>query len=184
MAEVALITEDLFKSNSPVTIDTNITDFVPYILIAQRMYIIPILGRPLVQELQEQIKAAQIIPTPVPYPITPANQALLVELAPVLSFYAVYQGLPFHWAAIVNKGITIRESENSAGISVNDLAQLRRWLKDDAEEQGRMLVEYLCGCAATYPLWRPGNGYGCGGDCGDGSKTSPWDAGIYIPNRR
>ena len=104
-------------------------------------------------------------------------------IAPALSYYAVYQGLPFHWAAIVNKGVTIRESENSKGVDIKDIAQLRRWLKDDAEELLRQLVEYLCECAANYPLWQPGN-Y-CGG-CGcDGNKggSVPFDAGIFIPRR-
>jgi hypothetical protein len=107
-------------------------------------------------------------------------------LAPALSFYAVYQGIPFHWAAIVNKGITIRESENSKGVDIKDIAQLRRWLKDDAEYLARNLVTYMCGCTEKYPLWKPGAGYGCGCGCdGDnGSKAVPLDAGIFIPKRR
>lgn len=178
-----LINETLFKEESPIKSDTVITDFVPYIKIAQRMYINKVLGKPLLLELETQIKAAAQNPTAVPYPITPANQALLKVIAPPLSHYAVYQGLPFHWAAMVNKGVTIRESENSKGVDAKDIAQLRRWLKDDAEFLLNQLIEYLCECAINYPLWTPGN-Y-CGG-CGcDGDKTNnrPFDTGIYIPRR-
>lgn len=184
--EIAIINEDLFKQNSPVKEDTIITKFVPYILIAQKMYIERILGRPLLEELQDQIKAAQ--QSQDPNPITPENQALILEVAPTLSFYAVYQGIPFHWAAIVNKGITVRESENSKGVAVNDIAQLRRWLKDDAEFLSRNLVEYLCTCRTKYPLWMPGPGYGCGCGCGcgenKGSNSVTFDTGIFIPKRR
>lgn len=184
--EIAIINEDLFKQNSPIKDDTIISKFVPYILIAQRMYIERILGRPLLEELQAQIKeASEVDPVPTPYPITPENQALILEIAPALSFYAVYQGIPFHWAAIVNKGITVRESENSKGVDIKDIAQLRRWLKDDAEYWARRLVDYLCGCKQNYPNWKPASGYGCGG-CGcDGEDTRrPLDAGIFIPKRR
>lgn len=184
--EIAIISEELFKENSPIKDDTIITKFVPYILIAQKMYIERIIGRPLLEELQSQIAQAQETPDANPYPITPENQALILEIAPALSFYAVYQGIPFHWAAIVNKGITVRESENSKGVGINDIAQLRRWLKDDAEYLANKLVSYLCGCTDKYPAWKPGSGYDCGCGCnGDtGSKSVPLDAGIFIPKRR
>jgi len=183
--EIALINEEMFKAYSPIKDDTIITKFVPYIAIAQKMYIEKILGRPLVEELQLQIKSATVTPVPDPYPITPENQALIIELAPALSFYAVYQGLPFHWAAIVNKGITVRESENSGAVTVNDIAQLRRWLKDDAESLARDLQSYLCGCQASYPTWSPASGYGCAsGNCGSSTNAVPMDFGIHIPKRR
>lgn len=177
--EVLLINEDLFKAYSPVKEDTIITDFVPYIGIAQKLYIEDILGRPLIEELQDQIKAA----TEDNGEITPDNQALILKVAPPLSFYAVYQGLPFHWASILNKGVTIRESENSKGVDIKDIAQLRRWIKDDAEELGRDLIEYLCRCKDKYPLWQPGRGCGCGEKDNNGSASSPFDAGIFIPKR-
>lgn len=180
--EITLISEDLFKANSPIKDDTFISKFVPYIVLAQKMYIEKILGRAVVDELQDQIKAATEDPDADPYPITPENQALLQMIAPPLSFYAVYQGLPFHWAAIVNKGVTMRNSENSDAAGLNDIAQLRRWLRDDAEELTRQLIDYLCNCGGTYPLWTP-RGY-CGGGCGcDGKNNSPFDSGIFIPRR-
>lgn len=183
--EMVLINEELFKDNGPIKEDTIITKFVPYINIAQKMYIERILGTPLTNELKDQIKEASKEGA-TGDEITPKNQALILKIAPALSFYAVYQGLPFHWASIVNKGITLRNSENSDAVSVNDIAQLRRWIKDDAEELGRDLIEYLCSCKNNYPLWQPGRGCGCGDSWnnGEGSNVSPFDAGIFIPKRR
>lgn len=183
--EIILINEELFKENGPIKEDTIITKFVPYINIAQKMYIERILGKPLTDELKDQIKAASWEGAKGEE-ITPANQALILKIAPALSFYAVYQGLPFHWASIVNKGITLRNSENSDAVSVGDIAQLRRWIKDDAEELGRDLIEYLCSCETLYPLWKPGRGCGCGPgwDIGEGSVESPFDTGIFIPKKR
>lgn len=179
--EIALINEELFKQNSPIKDDTAIEKFVPYILIVQAMYIKPLLGLPLYEELQTQIKAASVTPAPVPNPISPANQALIIEIAPALSFYAVYQGIPFHWASLVNKGVTILESENSKGVSVNDIAQLRRWLLDDASRLMGLLTAYLGG-SGLYPLYKPADGCGCNGDTA--ASNAPLNQGIYIPKRR
>lgn len=181
--EVVLINEELFKENSPIKDDTIITKFVPYISIAQKMYIERILGKPLSDELKDQVKAASRTGA-TSDKITPENQALILILAPALSFYAVYQGIPFHWAAIVNKGITVRESENSKAVDIKDIAQLRRWLKDDAEEFSRDLIDYLCRCRDKYPLWKPGKGCICGDETGEGTTQSPFDTGIFIPKRR
>lgn len=154
--EIALISEQLFKENSPVTANTDLTELVPYIVIVQKMYIKPILGQPLYDELQTQVKAASVDPPPSVNPISPANRALLIEIAPALSFYAVYQGLPFHWAAILNKGITVRHSENSDAITIADLAQLRRWVLDDAGRLVSDLKLYLDTCG-LYPLYSSPN---------------------------
>lgn len=176
-----LISEEMFKQYSPVTSDTGVADFVPYINIAQMMYIEEVIGPQLMAELELQIKTATEYPDLIPYPITPNNQALLKMIAPPLSFYAIYQGLPMQWAKIVNKGLTIKESENSKAVEIKDLAQLRRWIKDDAEFLLTRLIKYLCRCAINYPLWVAGN-Y-CGGGCGEEKKNVTADFGIYIPER-
>lgn len=176
--DIVLINEGLFKDNSPVKDDTIITEFVPFLSIAQKLHIERVLGRPLTDELKAQVKAAST-PGADGTEISPANQALILALAPALSFYAVYQGLPFHWASIVNKGVTVRASENSQAVGISDLAQLRRWIKDDAEVLERDLIDYLCRCRDRYPLWQPDKGCGC--DSGEGSTHSPLDTGVFIP---
>lgn len=175
--EIAIISGELFKENSPIQYDTVADDFLVSIQLAQKMYIKPLIGIPLYEELQTQIKAASVTPTPTPYPISPANQALLIEIAPVLSHYAVYQGIPFHWAKIINKGVTIADSENSKGVTIGDIAQLRRWLLDTASTLADQFTGYLAGCS-DYPLYKPVN---CG-ECEPNIK--PLNQGIYIPNRR
>lgn len=175
--EIAIISADLFKENSPIQYDTVADDFLVGIRLAQKMYIRPLIGIPLYEELQAQIKAASVTPPPDVNPITPANQALLIEIAPVLSHYAVYQGIPFHWAKIINKGITVADSENSKGVAINDIAQLRRWLLDTANTLASQFKDYIGACG-EYPLYKPA-------DCGDCEpKTNPLNQGIYIPNRR
>lgn len=164
--QIALITEKLFKQHSPVTSNTDITEFVPYIGIAQELHIAPLLGEPLMAELREQVSNNSL---------TPQNSDLILKIAPALSFYAVYQALPFHWATIVNKGITVRESENSKGVDIKDLAQLRLWIKNDADVLKGQLLDFLSVCRSHYPLWIPVN------DCGKDNEN--FDSGFYFPKR-
>lgn len=171
--EILLLSEKLFRENSPIQDNTHLSKFIPYIGLAQKIYLEPILGRALIEELQRQVQSATA-PEGSEESISPANRALLQRIAPVLSFYAVYQGIPFHWASIVNKGITIRESENSRGVALDDLAQLRRWLRDDAEILARALTSYLHSHRAEYPLWRPASGSDPG---------TSFHSGIFIPAR-
>ena len=148
MEHLPLINEKLFKQHSPVTSNTDICEFIPYINIAQELHINPVLGLPLLEELSEQIRTNSL---------TTENSDLIMRIAPALSFYAVYQALPFHWATIVNKGITIRESENSKGVNIKDLAQLRQWIKNDADILKESLINFLNSEKEKYPLWAPEN---------------------------
>jgi hypothetical protein len=178
--EVVFITESLFKDNSPVTDDAIIKEFIPYINIAQKMHTEKTLGKALSDELKSQIKAATENPDEVPYPITPDNKALITILAPSLSFYAVYEGLPFHWASIVNKGVTKKESENSKAVDKDDIAQLRSWAFSTAKAFEKDLVNYLNRCKDSYPLWQPDGNCGCGVSSDSGSARSTGSAGIYF----
>lgn len=188
--EIIIISEALFKENSPVGTNVNIDDWTPYILAVQKLYMRKILGPTLLTELQGQIQAASVLPAPDVNPISPDNRALLIEIAPALAFYSIYQGLPFQWAKIQNKGITAQNSENSKPLEYDDIARLQRKTLEDAEAFAHDLIKYLCDCAAKYPAWSPAPGYGCsdrGFTCCDGRQPlygSPNDTGIYIPKRR
>ena len=167
---ITLINEELFKLHSPITGNTDLSEFVPYLSIAQELYIAPLLGESLMSELQLQVSQNSL---------NEYNSDLIVKITPALAFFAIYQGLPFHWATIVNKGKTIRESENSKGIDIKDVAQLRRWIRDDAEIFVSLLTDFLCSSKEKYPLWKPDKDY-----CSTCNQQSThFDSGFYFPKR-
>jgi hypothetical protein len=166
---IPFINEHLLKQHSPITSGVETDAFIPYLAIAQELYIAPILGESLTCDLSEQIAANTL---------TSTNSNLIAKLAPALAFYTVYQGLPFHWASIVNKGVTIRDSENSKGLDLNSLSQLRRWLKDDAERFADLLAEFLDKHQGDYPLWKPSAG---SRHCRP--RVTAYDSGFYFPKR-
>lgn len=172
--EIALINEELFKLYSPVRNATKVDEFLPYIIAAQKTYIAPVIGLPLYEELQTQIKAATA--TGDSSAITPANKILLDQIAGPLSMFAVYLGLPFQWAAIVNKGVTVQKSENSEALTFTSLGQLLNWVRDRANEQAAFLTDFLKRCP-NYPLYRPAT------DCNNSGPVLK-QGGIYFPKRR
>ncbi|WP_185153902.1 hypothetical protein, partial [Dysgonomonas sp. 520] len=171
MNEIVLINEKLLKQYSPITDNTDVTEFVPYISIAQKLYINEILGVALLSELEDQIKNNTL---------TPENGDLILKIAPPLAMWTVYQGLPFHWSKISNKGITSLESENSNATTLKDVGQLRQWLKDDAQLLTQQLIDFLCECKENYPLWMPDIDCKC--KCedknGTGSNKMKYNSGI------
>lgn len=172
LLQTPIINEQLFKLHSPVTANVDIEEFLPYIFIAQELHIEPILGEPLMTQLKKQI---------LENTLTEHSSALIVKVAPALAFYTVYQALPFHWATIANKGVTIRESENSKGVDVKDIAQLRRWIKDDADLLKGQLVDYMCKYRSLYYLWRPLDTACCNSIIPEGSTGKSFDSGFYFP---
>jgi hypothetical protein len=144
--QILFIDPQLFKLSGPIQDDLATGKFYPYVNIAQKIHIKPLLGIHLYEQLIVQIKDQSL---------TEPNKQLIVELAPALSFFAVYHGAPFHWGEVVNKGITVKNSENSASISMEDLSLYRRLLKDEAQELLGLAEQYLKEHHNLYPLWRP-----------------------------
>ncbi|KAA6343665.1 hypothetical protein EZS27_008670 [termite gut metagenome] len=169
------ITEELFKLNSPISANMEIVEFIPFISFAQDLYIIPILGTPLSDELKQQIEEDEV---------SEANAELIIKLSKGLSFYSVYCAAPFLWSSFLSKGITIRNSENSTSINNNDLAYIRNILKSDAEAFNNQFINFLCEKRNDYPLWRPSHPYlckQCKEDSGDNIKH--YDSGIYMKKK-
>lgn len=179
MQETVLINESLLKEYSPITDNTDVTEFVPYISIAQKLHINDILGIALLSELEDQI---------INNSLTPTNGDLVLKIAPALAIWTCYQALPFHWMKIVNKGVTSFDSENSNAASLKDVGQLRQYLKDDAQTLTQQLIDFLCECKENYPLWMPNPE--CGYKCNDkdefGTSKMKYDSGVffYKPNQR
>lgn len=178
--ETVLITEQLIKDNSPISNNVDITDITPYISITQKLYIEPILGIPLVDELKEQIKNNSL---------TPENGDLILALAPCFSYYISYQSLPFLWAKILNKGITKGQSpENSDTVTMKEMGQLRSYLLSDAQTLRSQFINWLCNCRAHYTNWLPDDGCGCGCDDkeNNGSTKVKYNSGMsfYHKNRQ
>ncbi|KAA6347894.1 hypothetical protein EZS27_004674 [termite gut metagenome] len=173
---ILLITEELLKLYSPFPENFETEAVIPFVNIAQKLFLEEVLGLPLVAELKVQIKDNDL---------TEENSTLIVEIAPALSLYSYYEFLPFGWAKILNKSLTVKESENSKAVSISDMSQLRLIIKNDADVFLRKLIDFLCSCKENYPLWKPKDISICKCSCEDteGTNIKGFDTGIYFKKK-
>lgn len=170
-----LISEELLKLYSPLSKNVGVDKIVGFIPLAQDFYIQPILGSPLMTELQEQIDSNTL---------TDENKALLIKVASPLALYSTYLAMRSLVYSLNEKGATKEHSENSDSLNENEVANWRMELKDMAELATKSLIKYLCNCRDLYELWRPESDCQCNEfDDGDGNaQIKEKDFHVYFPN--
>lgn len=140
----ALINESYLKAFSPIPLNYNYEDIRPFISVAEEIWIIPIIGRALYDELIEQVSKNEI---------TPENSTLLVKIYQLEAIAVLYEALPFVKSHISEVGITNGKSENSESISSTDFANLKNHLLTQIEVLKRVLKQFLETNKECYPLY-------------------------------
>lgn len=150
-----LITEDYFKTYSPISDNYNIKDIKPYFHVAEKLWIEPIIGTPLYEELLDEVEKNEV---------TPENATLLLNIYPLLAFTIVYESLPFVGYHLSQVGITKGKSENSEPVSINDVNYISTQLRNQCETMKKLLKKFLDENAEHYPLYYADNTVDCNCD--------------------
>ena len=163
MAEIVeqrtLITEEYFKTYGPIPDNYNINELKPYFHVAEKLWIEPIVGTPLYEELLDEVEEDRV---------KPENATLLLNIYPLLSFAIVYESLPFVSYHLSQVGITKGKSENSDSVSINDVNYISTQLRNQCETMKKLLKKFLDENAEHYPLYYADNNAECNCDdeCG------------------
>lgn len=163
MAEIVevqtLITEEYFKTYSPISDNYNIKDIKPYFHVAEKLWIEPIVGTPLYDELLDEVEKDEV---------TPEHATLLLNIYPLLSFAIVYESLPFVSYHLSQVGITKGKSENSDSVSIKDVNYISTQLRNQCETMKMLLKKFLDEHAEHYPLYYAADNVECNCDdeCG------------------
>ena len=163
MAEIVevqtLITEEYFKTYSPISDNYNIKDIKPYFHVAEKLWIEPIVGTPLYEELLDEVEKDEV---------TPEHATLLLNIYPLLSFAIVYESLPFVSYHLSQVGITKGKSENSDSVSIKDVNYISTQLRNQCETMKILLKKFLDEHAEHYPLYYAADNVECNCDdeCG------------------
>lgn len=168
-----LISEDLLKTYSNMTRNVGVDKIVPYINLSQPFYIEPVIGTPLMFELQSQIATDTL---------TEVNKALILKIAPALALWTDYMAARFLSYTITQKGITKEHSENSEALNEKELGYYIHNLRENAEQATELLVKYLCACRENYPLWKPSSDCLCDKWETDGTADPDSKYLMYFPN--
>lgn len=154
-----LITEEYFKTYSPIPDNYNIKEIKPYFHVAEKLWIEPIIGMPLYEELLDEVEKDEV---------TPENATLLLNIYPLLAFAITYESLPFVGYHLSQVGITKGKSEISEPVSINDVNYISTQLRNQCETMKKLLKKFLDENAEHYPLYYADDNVECNCDdeCG------------------
>lgn len=139
-----IINEKYFKEYSPIPLNYNMKELKNYIKVAQEIWVRPLIGSELLDEIEEQVKNNEV---------SEENATLLTDggLWQYLCYGTCLEGLPFIWANISEVGITLGKSDNSDSVTLKDLTYIQQHLRNQVEVLKDQLKKWICEHAAYYP---------------------------------
>ena len=134
-----LINKKYFAEYSPLPIPSNFdySEIMLYVPVATEIWIKPLIGEELLEELEEQITNNTV---------SPQNATLLTEgkLWQYLCYATCLEGLPFLWTNISSAGITLGETDFSKSITLKDLTYISDHLRRQTEYLKDSVKRFLC----------------------------------------
>lgn len=165
--ENILINKAYLKEYSPIPLNMNLDEVLTYAKIAELIWVVPVIGQSLYDELLEQIEDGDI---------SEANSTLLLKIYSLEGFSIVYEALPFIWTHISEVGITLGHSDNSDSIKLSDLDYILKHLKAQVQVRQDDLKYFLKTHLESYPLFEVED------DCCK-KKVNPFQQ-IYTPKKK
>lgn len=141
---MSIINEKFFKEYSPIPLNYNMKELKNYIPVAEKIWVIPLIGSDLFDEIEEQVKNNNL---------SEENSTLLTEggLWQYLSYSTCLEGLPFLWAHISEVGVTKGKSDNSDSLDLKDMTWVTQHLRNQVEVLKDQLKKWICEHADYYP---------------------------------
>ena len=148
MADVLFIQEDYFKKLVGVDGNVDFKKLESTIIMVQDIYIQTLLGTPLYEDLKTKIIANPSLST---YP----NEKNLINnyIAKCLAWYVKAESSYSFKFAYQNKGIQVKNSNNSNAAETNDVQLLKDEWTLKAKAYGQLLIDYLEVNTTTFPKY-------------------------------
>ena len=159
------INEHFLKTFSPIPKNYDLAEIWPYVTMAEKLYIIPIIGQDLYDEILEQVNA------PSGGTLSEENSTLLTTgcLWQLLGFATVYEALPLIWGTLSESGLQLEKSEMSDSMTLKDITLVQQHLQNQINGLRKVVITYLCTHTESFPLFDTSI-CGCGCECG---KNNP-----------
>lgn len=151
MSLVLFVSEDYLKEFSVINENSEMKQITPLIDKVQDQNILPVIGTGIFNELKEQIVAGTL---------TTLNKTLLDNyISKSIIWWVMYEAPLFFTYRFMNKGVMVKNSDNSRPIGSDEVNNLRGIFKSDAEFYTNKIVRYLVENSNSYPLYNnPGSG--------------------------
>ena len=136
MADIALFVDEQFvKENSNIDGNVDTKYIVPVIELVQKMYIRPVLGTALYNEIATEINAGSVA----------ADNVTLLEdyIQDAMLYYILAEGLPSFTYKIENKSVATKNSDNATPVDNSIIQSEVARYKDRAEFFRQQLINFL-----------------------------------------
>ena len=139
-----IINEKYLKQFSPIPLNYNLAEVKNYIPVAEKIWVIPLIGSDLFDEINDQVANNTVSET---------NATLLTEggLWQYLAFATVYEALPMIWSHISEVGVTKGKSDNSDSLDLKDMTYVSQHLRNQVEVLKDQLKKWLCEHYDSFP---------------------------------
>lgn len=140
-----IINEKYMKQFSPIPLNYNMAEVKNYIPVAEKIWVIPLIGSDLFDEINDQVANNTVSET---------NATLLTEggLWQYLAFATVYEALPMIWSHISEVGVTKGKSDNSDSLDLKDMTYVSQHLRNQVEVLKDQLKKWICEHNESFPL--------------------------------
>ena len=143
-----IINEKYFKKYSPIPLNYDLSEIRNYIGVAEKIWVIPVIGIKLYDEIQKQVDENSL---------SDENSTLLTEggLWQYLAFATCLESLAFIWANFSEVGITLGKSDNSESVTLKDITYIEQNLRRQVEVLKESLIMWLNSHSESFPLYVP-----------------------------
>ena len=150
MAYVLFISEDKLKDSTAINGNVDVNFLLPYVKVAQKIYVETKLGTDLYKKLEADITAGSL---------AGAYKTLVDEyIGDMLTQWAFYECIPFLRFKIQNGNIYSKTSENGTAISDTEASSLREEVRNTAEYYTERLINYIRFNTTSFPEYSTSSG--------------------------
>ena len=169
MADVFFISKAYLEEMSVINENTDWKILKPTIIMVQDIYLQKILGTPLYNDLKTKLIADITLAT---YP----NEKALIDnyISKALVWYIKMESTMEFKFRYMNKGVMVKNSDNSQPADTNDLKYLMDKWRVNAEMYAQLLTDYLIMNTQTFPKYLEVD------NSGMVAKQKNYTSGIYL----
>lgn len=139
-----LINKELLKRFGIFPRNYDLTEVMPYVDIAEKVWIIKTIGYQQYEELQEQVDENRL---------TPENSTLLVEaIYPYLTMAVAYESLPLTWAHLSEIGWTRGKSDTSDSLTLKEMTYVSDHVRRQLEVRKDFAIQWIKDHIEYFPL--------------------------------
>lgn len=122
----------------------DLKEVMQYVPIAQEIWLKPLIGEDLLDELEEQVEEDDL---------SPENATLLTDgqLWRYLSMAVALEALPMLWVHLSQVGLTLGKSDNSDSISLKDLTLVQQHIRNQVEVLKESVKHFICSHQESFP---------------------------------